>query len=359
VKDKKHKIHPKLILRSWQSPGDALMLTGFLRQLKRRYPKIKVRVDTCADEYFANNPYIDKSDKIANCFDTGIMGNDHNKEADDWLEFDAHYGDAEYKGREVNNIWSINKCGLSKGHFSQGFIGYFNAVFGTEVDDRPARPEVYLTDEQKLPLPNLPADYWVILAGYKGDYPRKMYHERQWRRLFALKPDTKFVQLGIRLDMDDQPAHRSHYQPNFSDVPNVIDMLDQTSLTQMLTVIHNAIGVISPITQSIVQAAALNKPCIVLAGGGEHYTWQDWKDDRTFRYLHTGQQTLSYETLPFEIQKTCQTKNFNNPDCCLPGGCWKSHCQNVMDDGEQVCMKLITPEYIAQVMSQLQNVSAK
>lgn len=331
----------KIILKQFQSPGDVLMMTGLIRRLKEAYPDIRIRVNTCADDFLINNPYIDEHTSAIQLFDTA-SSTPYSQDDDGWVELITHYSDEPYKKIKVNNPWSIHKCGTSKGHFSQGFIGYFNALFNLKLKDTPARPEVYLTKDEKKPLKGLPKKYWVVVCGGKNDFLRKIYPERLWRELFKLLPGVKFVQLGIKAT--------NHAHPVFEDCPNVINYIDKTSLRQMLTVVHNSQGVISPITQTIVQAAALRKPCIVLAGGGEDYTWQAWKGDKTFHYLHTLGLLWQHGELPAWMKEYIKPNEIKHQDCCRFGGCWGGQCSNILSNGEQLCMQLLQPEMIANIV---------
>ena len=43
------------------APGDAVVLTGMVRDLKSTYPNLKINVDTTAQYIWDNNPYLDRS----------------------------------------------------------------------------------------------------------------------------------------------------------------------------------------------------------------------------------------------------------------------------------------------------------
>ena len=53
----------KFVLKNWQCPGDVLMLTACVRDIKKWYPDIKIAVDTSCSDMWDNNPNIEKLDK--------------------------------------------------------------------------------------------------------------------------------------------------------------------------------------------------------------------------------------------------------------------------------------------------------
>ena len=50
----------KYILKNYQSPGDIVMLTAAVRDLKLSHPEIEIDVDTAGPELWENNPHITK-----------------------------------------------------------------------------------------------------------------------------------------------------------------------------------------------------------------------------------------------------------------------------------------------------------
>ena len=56
----------KIFLTNFQSPGDVLMLTSCVRDLKASHPEISINVQTSAMELWNNNPYLDRRITKAN-----------------------------------------------------------------------------------------------------------------------------------------------------------------------------------------------------------------------------------------------------------------------------------------------------
>jgi hypothetical protein len=115
----------------------------------------------------------------------------------------------------------------------------------------------------------------------------------------------------------------------------------------MARIIYHAEGVICPITAAMHFAAALHKPCVIIAGGREEWWWESYvaglgnfgtsirEDVRiSHKYLHT--QGL----LP----------------CCKDRGCWKdqltgekSKCEQIDNANGQIlpkCMSMITVNHV-------------
>jgi ADP-heptose:LPS heptosyltransferase len=51
----------KILLKQNQSPGDILMLTAAVRDLKKAFPLFNINCKTSAQELWENNPYIDNT----------------------------------------------------------------------------------------------------------------------------------------------------------------------------------------------------------------------------------------------------------------------------------------------------------
>ena len=70
--EKREEVKRKVIFKNFQSPGDILMLTAAVRDLKLSYPNILVDVRTSSPEIWENNPYLTKLDeKESEVFDVG------------------------------------------------------------------------------------------------------------------------------------------------------------------------------------------------------------------------------------------------------------------------------------------------
>ena len=315
----------KFELINSQSPGDILMLTALVRDWKKKYLHTKFRVNTSSDTLFDNNPNVEKKVYKNLVFDTNAEEESKriDSEDKDWFKFYTHYGDDEQYGRTVKNPYSIHEGGAHKKHFINGMIGYANAFLGLNIKLTKFKPDLYLSDAEKVRHPSLPKKYWIVFPGGKTDYRRKIWPFSNWEKVFSTFPDVNFVQLG--------GCEWDHIKPIFRN-SNVINFTGMTTLREVLSLIYNSEGVICPITFGMHVAAAFDKRCIVIAGGGEHDTWEAYTRNGGAKvphhYLHTCGQLV----------------------CCKNGGCWTGDCKNKASDGVQKCFKLITPKVVCEVL---------
>jgi len=321
-----NKVTKRVILHNHQSPGDILMLTILLRDWKKAYPEDLIRVNTSTDVFFENNPNVEKKELAPKVFDTNALNVEDRYDVSDngWLKIMAHYSDETQFNRLVNNPYSIHKCGEHRKHFAYAMIGYVNSLLNLNIKLTSLKPDLYLTDEEKEPFEETPDKYWVVVPGGKQDYLRKIWSKNNWDKLFDMFSNTNFVQIGGK--------EEDHIKPRFKK-PNVINLSGRTSLREALSLIYNSQGVISPITFAMHAAAAFDKQCIVIAGGGEHHTWEAYSKEAGAKVPHNYLHTCGM--LP----------------CCKNGGCWTGDCENKASDGEQKCMKMITPEIVGNVLA--------
>lgn len=301
---------------SLQAPGDALMLTGAIRDLKRFYPKINVYVQSREPALFENNPHCTILDAMAQPI--GVR-----------IPFD-------YRPE-------LQASPFDSRHFLSAMYSILERTFKTRVPMTEFKPELYLTDEEKAYKPT-DKPYWVIVCGGKTDFTTKWWNPDHAQKVVdSLKDQYEFVQIGgVSTDPGAYPQH-VHFPLN-----GVINLIGKTTTRQLISIIYNSEGVICPITFPMHAAAAVPKrnpgdrlkPCIVIAGGREPPQWEAYPGHR---YLHT------IGELP----------------CCAAGACWARRAQLVKDgqpwNQEQLCarpvqvnndlriaecMHIITPEEV-------------
>ena len=303
-----------LILRNRQSPGDILVMSTAIRALKAAYgDRFLIDVHTPCNEIFDNNPYLNRG---------AVVG------VEDQV-IDMHYPlISDHKARGFN----LPGAGVSGRHFSDGHRKFLEEILEVEIPRAGLLPDIFLTQDERLwpsPLLSYFADtekYWVLNAGSKSDYPLKQYHRWQevvdiWNKL---NPDIKIVQIG-------QTEH------NHPALNGVLDMRGKTSIRQLFRLIHHSEGVLSCVSFPMHAAAALEKPCVVVAGGRESTRWELYPNQR---FLYTN----------------------GALDCCLYDGCWKNkideckHPTNFSSEpGETgfkapLCMEMIRPHDITRSM---------
>lgn len=292
----------KLILTNYQAPGDAVMLTAAVRDLHRCYPgRYLTDVDTDCPELWENNPYLTPLER----------------------------GDADVRVIECRYPL-IEQANDRPVHFVHGFIDNLNRQLGLSIRPTRVAGDIHLSDEERS-APSLlerltgePTPYWVIAAGGKFDCTIKWWHPRRWQAVVdRLRDRVLFVQVGA--------SH--HYHPALK---GVLDLRGRTSLRHLVRLVYHARGVVCPVTCLMHLAAAMERPCVVVAGGREPATWEAYPGHR---FLHT------IGRLP----------------CCATGGCWRSRSVPLGDGDSKDdpahlcmdtvnhlprCMDLITPEQV-------------
>lgn len=279
----------RVILKSFQSPGDIVMLTAAVRDLHLANPgRFQTDVRTAADALWQHNPHLIPL-----------------KEGDPGVEvLDMHYP-------------LIHQSNRRPYHFIHGYAQYLEQQLGVSVPVSDFRGDVRLTAEEKsLPCPGqelgVPEHYWIIVAGGKYDFTAKWWDPESFQKVVDhFQGRITFVQCG----------ESGHWHPPLK---GVVNLIGQTALRDFVRLMYHADGVLCPVTFAMHLAAAVDtkpgrpkhRPCVVVAGGREPAHWE----------AYTHHQFISVNgALP----------------CCQEGGCWKSRCQLVGDgdskDRNDVC----------------------
>jgi len=307
----------KLILTNRQSPGDVVMLTAAVRDLKRAHPDWQIDVRTAAPALWENNPHL-----------TEIADDDP---------------DAEHIKCQYPLIHRSNKLPY---HFIHGFRKFLEGKLGISIPQGPFSGDIHLSDEEKSWTNQVEetfghkGDFWIIVAGGKFDFTAKWWSPAYYQEVVnRLAGKVQFVQCG----------ESKHWHPPLE---GVLNLVGKTDLRQFVRLVHHAAGVICPVTMAMHLAAAvptppgrlINRPCVVIAGGREPTHWEAYP---AHQFLHT------VGALP----------------CCEKGGCWRSRCHKMGDgskkDRKKVCehpvpagdvsiprcMDMITPEDVCRAVN--------
>jgi ADP-heptose:LPS heptosyltransferase len=275
----------KLILQNRLSPGDILIMSGAIRDLKLAYPdEYIIKVKSPCNEIFLYNPYI--------------------------TEFPDNEGeviDMQYP--------LINHSGYSGLHFSDGHRLYLQDRLKRKIQKTSMRPDIFLSQDEINWVSQVATEfdywgkYWIINAGIKDDYPLKWYPYYQ-EVVNLLKGRVKFVQVGLN----------AHKHPPLE---GVLDLRGKTNLRQLFRLSYLAEGAVCAVSLQMVIMQAFKKPCVVINGGREGMRWQAINDHV---FLHTNGQLK----------------------CCLEDGCWKSRINECVNHKEDVpkCMEMINPDMV-------------
>jgi hypothetical protein len=276
----------KVLLRNDQSPGDVCMVAYAVKCLHESHPgKFATDFRGTAREIFEYSPYLtdlDEGDR-----DVQVIK----------LEYPLIHKSNEYPVHFIHSfVRDLEvKLGIRIAYSKfQGFIPmgaeeqhWYSAVHEIRGDDPP---------------------FWVINAGHKLDFTAKQWEFVRYQQIVDRFPDTVFVQIGAA----------EHCHPKLAG-DNLINLVGKTDTRQLIRLIYNSFGVITPVSFAMHLAYGVpahprygrkSRAAIVLSGGREPSHWQFGPN---VQFLHT------CGMLP----------------CCDNGGCWRSRVVPLGDGDEK------------------------
>lgn len=288
----------KILLMHNRAPGDTLVLTGLVRDIALAHPgKFQIGVETSAMDLWRHNPHIVQFPK------TGP------KKARDK---DLQYIKIEYgKGIREQNYEPI--------HFLHYFHRDFEKQTGTKVVPQLPYPDLHLSETERSTAP-IEGRYWVLLSGGKSDFTAKVWEVAKMQQVVV---ELGKLGLGVVQIGSNDPGH---WHPPLRG-EHVVDLRARTSLRDMMQLIHHADGVICGVTCAMHMAAALQKPCVVLAGGREAWWWEAYV--RENKGLGSVREKLQ---VPHRFLHTIGLL-----ECCKERGCWKNKVVPLKND-RQICV---------------------
>jgi ADP-heptose:LPS heptosyltransferase/predicted O-methyltransferase YrrM len=288
------------------------MMTCAIRSLHKAYPgRFEVDVRSPCNEIFQYSPYI-----------TPLHPADNQKELNiiEELKKDENHPPIELEGIKylIAHYPEISRSGMTGAHFSDGHRLFLSKQLGIAIPATGLQPDIFFSPTEIASanpvhkFSQYRGRYWVINAGIKNDYTLKWYNNYQ-EVVDLLQGKIQFVQVG----------HSAHTHPALK---GVIDLRGKTNLRQLFRVCRDADGLLNCVSMNMVIAAALKKPCVVVAGAREGVRWQI-NPDHQFLYRNGVMSCASYD------------------------GCWKSRTEECINKhlktGQPLCMELIRPEDIA------------
>lgn len=268
----------KIILKSFLSPGDIVMLTAAVRDLKKAHgDRFLVDVRTSCGQIWENNPYLTELDE---------------KDAD------VETIEAEYP--------LIHRSNTSPYHFIHGYRMFLEDKLDIKIPATDFKGDIHLSDEEKSWISQIEEmgikdDFWIINAGGKLDFTAKIPDPKKMQRVVdAFKGRISFVQIG---------SGEHFHVP----LKGVINLIDKTDIRQLIRLVFHSCGILCPVTFVMHLAAAVEmkrtppktRPCVVIAGGREPAS--HWECYPHHQYLHS------------------------MTPCSDFGGCWKSRCSLISD----------------------------
>lgn len=267
---------PLLVSQSL-SPGDAVVLTGAVRELVEQHPgKFVVAVSTPAQEIWDGNPYVVTPSALPRPYTTVVAKYD-------------------------TGAWaSVNTSNQRPAHMLVAMCESLSLTLGLP----PLRPRAFRGEVRLLPVEkhwiSQPAEHgcerFVVLnAGGKSDYTTKLWPTEYFQRVVDhFDGAVRFVQVGAL--EHDHPKLRG-----------VVDLVGKTTHRQLVRLMWHADAVVTGISYAMHLAAAVEenprlgfrRPAFVLGGGFESPHWEAYPGHQFYSAVGS---------LP----------------CCRTGGCWKA-----------------------------------
>jgi len=279
----------KVILKTTLSPGDLIMLSAAIRDLKAAHSDILVDVRTVVPHMWENNTSITK------------------------LEDD----DA---GAEVIDVQYpiINQSNSKPFHFIHGYRMFLEEALDLKIPQGDFRGVVQLSEQEKswmnqVQEMGVEERFWLLFSGGKWDYTAEWWNPEEYQKVVDhFRDKVLFAQCG----------EVSHHHPKLD---GVINLIGKTDTRQLIRLMYHAVGVVCPVTFAMHLARAvetprkdaINRPCVVIAGGREPTHWESYP---THKYLH----------------------HVGALECCEQGGCWRSRAFELGDGDEKdksLCLK--------------------
>lgn len=331
-----------VVLQHDLCPGDITVMTVIPRELYRHARgRFRVFVQTPFPGLWENNPFIAGHISIG--------------------------GQVPPNAVVVKAAYSPSKDSPGGVHFIQSYLMRTTLAMraaGLDVPDlhmTELRPYIRLTEQEKALRPSkkgklqgLP--YWVVHPGGKYDVTTKWWDPAKWQDVvhkLSGNPDFPVVAQAGKSGVQQ-------HQPILRDCVNLVD--HTKTLRQLLWLIYHSRGVICGVTSLMHMAAALRKPCVVVAGGREAWWWDSYDQRAIDR--HTS-------AIPEKFRKTSDLlvphvylDTLGRLPCCKEKGCWKKglgeakkgeNCtriqkprryQKMFSMPQPECMRLIEPDTV-------------
>ena len=275
------KLPEKLILSQHQCPGDILMLTAAVRDLKVSFPSIHIDVRTKYPYLWENNPYIEKiTDREVKIYPIGYKTPHQSPNSPD---------------RE---------------HFIYAFHRSLEQLFDIKIKKGDGFPDIWLKEEDKLPIIDTNKPILLINAGSKSDFPIKQWPLDYFQTVAdACKEKYTVVQIGETFNGIHKPLN------------DVINMLNKTPGRQIIRLMYQASAIITGVSFPMHLWAGVNhadkgaRKCVVIAGNRETPSWEQYPNAD---YLSAG----------------CKLVNSNE-------GCWKRWLPPRFPKHEELCTNAI------------------
>lgn len=265
-----------LTLRMHQALGDAVCLTALVRDLKRQHPKFRIALDVNWKPVWQHTPH-------------ATLGADPNARR---VEIGYTAGVAASKGGAAT-------------HLIRAMCADLLTKTGVLVEPEEPKGELILTP-QELTSP-VAGRYWVVFAGGKLDMTVKHWHTHRYQEVV-----DRLRAYGVQC-VQGGAAAVGHVHPPLKNVLSAVGRTE--NVRDLFRLVRHADGVICGVTGAMHVAAALDRPCVVIAGGREEPYFFGYTNDARTEVFGKRCQPVAVE------HKILHTLNLLH--CCDRRGCWR------------------------------------
>lgn len=260
------------------APGDHVVLSAMVRDLKLTYPDCRIFVSETYGHIWQENPH-------------ATMANKNSTMRENTERIIIGYGDG------------IQREKYETVHFLAWLHRDFNRQTGLEVPVLYPRGDLHLTNKEREPL--VSGRYWVVLSGGKADMPVKVWPQEHFQ---AVVDGLRAFGVGV---VQAGASEDDHKHPSLN---GALDLVGGTDLRQFIQLIAGADGVVCGVTMAMHVAAALERPCVVLGGGRESWWWE--------AYVNENRGFGPYASHTIKVPHRF-LHSIGKLGCCESHGCWK------------------------------------
>lgn len=303
------------------APGDVSMLTSLVRDIKLTYgDRYRVNVGTNFNAIWRHNPHVDLN-VVPKAKGVEIIK----------MKYDIKYQQT---------------CHI---HFVRTFHRYFELKTHIHVPLLEPKADYHFSEEEKK-SPIISGRYWLVIAGGKTDITCKWYSIADLQEVV-----TRLTAWGVNFVQEGSVKKLCVHPP----LDNVFNVVGATSVRDLMVNILHADGIICPVTFPMHAAAAVDTPCVVLAGGREEAYWE--------AYDNTQPEKFGPKCSPVKVPHR-YLHTIGQLKCCQTRGCWKQrvvalpdrakhnsllcHMPIKLADGQFVpkCLDLLTPDIVIEAV---------
>lgn len=209
------------------APGDCLMVHGLARDLRAAYPDCQVDIRTNFSQQFGRHSlHLTRLDK-------------------------------DKTAKHVSLVQKLEWFRTGQIHFAAWPHKAFEQSTRLKVPLTKPHSDLHLSDEERA-NPKIRGRYWVIVPGCKADMTVKAYSQLRWQEIV-----DRLREHGLRFVQEGSVKRLSIHPP----LDRVLNVVGTTSIRDLVVNIHHSDGVVSGESLPAHIAAALGKPCVVIAGG--------------------------------------------------------------------------------------------